>query len=303
MRIIPCPKEFAKKDGSFLFDAETGFSCDYENVGNSISSFLKTCGIGWRTGDDIKFTSDGSDSSSEAYTLVVGDDGVKVSAKSERGLFYGAQTLKQLILSSFDEKTKTAEIPCCEINDEPRFSYRGYMFDTVRHFFPVEVVKKYIEAISLLKLNVFHWHLSDDQGWRVQIDKYPRLTEHGSMRRETCGDKKPHGGFYTKEQIKDVVEFAKERFITVIPEFDIPGHTRAAVSSYPELGCSKKPVEVSTKFGIHSEILCAGREESYDFVKGVLTEFAEMFPSKYIHIGGDEAVKHEWYKCPDCQKK
>ena len=220
MRIIPCPKEFTKKDGSFLFDAETGFSCDYENVGNSISSFLKTCGIGWRTGDDIKFTSDGSDSSSEAYTLVVGEDGVKVSAKSERGLFYGAQTLKQLILSSFDEKTKTAEIPCCEINDEPRFSYRGYMFDTVRHFFPVEVVKKYIEAISLLKLNVFHWHLSDDQGWRVQIDKYPRLTEHGSMRRETCGDKKPHGGFYTKEQIKDVVEFAKERFITVIPEFD-----------------------------------------------------------------------------------
>ena len=246
MRIIPCPKEFTKKDGSFLFDAETGFSCDYENVGNSISSFLKTCGIGWRTGDDIKFTSDGSDGSSEAYTLVVGDDGVKVSAKSERGLFYGAQTLKQLILSSFDEKTKTAEIPCCEINDEPRFSYRGFMFDTVRHFFPVEVVKKYIEAISLIKLNVFHWHLSDDQGWRVQIDKYPRLTEHGSMRRETCGDKKPHGGFYTKEQIKDVVEFAKERFITVIPEFDIPGHTRAAVSSYPELGCSTKPVEVST---------------------------------------------------------
>ena len=303
MRIIPCPKDFTKKDGSFLFDAETGFSCDYENVGNSISSFLKTYGIGWRTGDDIKFTSDGSDSSSEAYTLVVGEDGVKVSAKSERGLFYGAQTLKQLILSSFDEKTKTAEIPCCEINDEPRFSYRGYMFDTVRHFFPVEVVKKYIEAISLLKLNVFHWHLSDDQGWRVQIDKYPRLTEHGSMRRETCGDKKPHGGFYTKEQIKDVVEFAKERFITVIPEFDIPGHTRAAVSSYPELGCSKKPVEVSTKFGIHSEILCAGKEESYDFVKGVLKEFAEMFPSEYIHIGGDEAVKHEWYKCKDCQKK
>lgn len=134
MRIIPCPKEFTKKDGSFLFDAETGFFCDYENVINSISSFLKTCGIGWRTGDDIKFTSDGSDSSSEAYTLVVGEDGVKVSAKSERGLFYGAQTLKQLILSSFDEKTKTAEIPCCEINDEPRFSYRGYMFDTVRHF-------------------------------------------------------------------------------------------------------------------------------------------------------------------------
>lgn len=123
------------------------------------------------------------------------------------------------------------------------------------------------------------------------------------MRRETLGDKKPHGGFYTKEQIKDVVEFAKERFITVIPEFDIPGHTRAAVSSYPELGCSKNPVEVSTKFGIHSEILCAGREESYDFVKGVLKEFAEMFPSKYIHIGGDEAVKHEWYKCKDCQKK
>lgn len=303
MRIIPCPKEFAKHDGVFRFDEKSGFSCEYKNVENTLSIFLKTMGLNMNFGDDVRFIADNTDESSEAYSLTVSSDGVTVSAKGERGLFYGAQTLKQIIFASFNAKTKSADIPFLEIDDEPRFSYRGFMFDTVRHFFSVDIVKKYIEAISLLKLNVFHWHLTDDQGWRVQIDEYPRLTENGAMRRETKGDGKPHGGFYTKEEIKDVVEFAKERFITVIPEFDIPGHTRAAVSSYPKLWCRQTPVEVSTKFGIHSEILCAGRESSYEFVKNVLKEFAEMFPSEYVHIGGDEAVKHEWYKCKDCQQK
>lgn len=303
MRIVPCPKEIATKNGFFVFDENTSVSQKYENVYKSFSRFLNTCGLTPRDGGDVSFSCDESDASSEAYSLIVGENGITVSAKSERGLFYGVQTLKQLIAASFDEKTKSAKIPALEINDSPRFRYRGFMFDTVRHFFPVEVVKKYIEAISLLKFNVFHWHLTDDQGWRIQIDKYPRLIENGSMRRETKGDKTPHGGYYTKDEIKDVVEFAKERYITVIPEFDIPGHTRAAVSSYPELGCANKPVEVSTKFGIHSEILCAGRESSYEFVRDVLKECAEIFPSEYVHIGGDEAVKHEWYKCEDCQRK
>ena len=200
------------------------------------------------------------------------------------------------------------EVPCAHIDDAPRFSYRGMHLDVARHFFSVDEVKRYIDLLAMHKLNVFHWHLTDDQGWRIEIKKYPKLTEIGSIRKYTMVEKNfdqydntPYGGYYTQEQIRDIVNYAKERFITIIPEVDLPGHMVAALASYPSLGCTGGPYEVQGVWGVHPDVLCAGKEETYEFVTDVLSEVIELFPSRYIHIGGDECPKDRWKKCPLCQ--
>lgn len=304
MRIIPAPKKIERLTGDFQFTRNTTFNCAVANIRKNFNDFLlKLYGFSLKEGNDVICAVDeGIKLGSEGYSLEIGEV-IKISARNEAGLFYGIQTLKQIIVQQYDKSADKAVIQNMKITDEPRFAYRGFMFDCARHFFPVEVLKAYIEAISLQKMNVFHWHLTEDQGWRIEIDAYPKLAEIGSKRRETMGDKTAHGGYYTKKEVADIVKFAADRYVTVIPEFDMPGHTRSAVAAYPELGCGGKKVDVSTKFGIHKEILCGGKESTYDFVRTVLKEFAEMFPSPYVHIGGDEAIKLEWYNCPDCQKK
>lgn len=232
----------------------------------------------------------------EGYTLKCENRRVYINAKTESGLFYGIQTLKQLLLQS------DGKIPYIEITDAPRFAYRGYMLDCGRYFYTVEQIKRVVDLMALHKLNVLHWHLTEDQGWRVEIKKYSLLTEKGSKRNGTNFSKKPHGGYYTQEDIKEVVAYCHARKIKVIPEFDVPGHMVAAIACYPELSCLDRKLDVATHWGVKHDILCAGKETSYQFVYDVIDEFVELFPDKIMHIGGDEAVKMRWKNCPHCQK-
>jgi len=242
----------------------------------------------------------------EYYKLEI-DDEIKVSAKTPRGLFYGIQSMLQLfppqIYSSAPNKNIAWRLPKVVIEDTPRFSYRGMHLDVCRHFFPVEFIKKYIDYLAMHKMNTFHWHLTEDQGWRIEIKKYPKLTEIGSTRKETMDDGKTYGGFYTQDEIKEVVDYAESRFITVIPEIELPGHSLAALSAYPELSCTGGPFEPATTWGVFPDIFCAGKEETFAFLENVLSEVIELFPSKYIHIGGDEAPKERWSDCSLCQKR
>ncbi|WP_341835125.1 family 20 glycosylhydrolase [Chitinophaga pollutisoli] len=226
----------------------------------------------------------------------------------EAGLFYGLQTLQQISRN----KTKLGLVlPQVTIKDQPRFGYRGVMLDVGRYYLPVNYIKQYIDVIASLKLNRFHWHLTEDQGWRIEIKKYPRLTTVGSQRKETSKghlsenkfDGTPHGGFYTQEEVKDIVAYAAERFVTVVPEIEMPGHATAALASYPQLGCTGGPYEVSTKWGVHKEVFCAGNDETFTFLEDVLTEILPLFPSQYIHIGGDECPKDRWKQCAKCQSR
>ena len=243
----------------------------------------------------------------EAYLLKVTGDQVAISAPSEAGVFYGIQTLRKSVAVS---QGTDVELPAVEIADEPRFSYRGMMLDVGRHFFSMDEIKTYIDMLALHNVNRFHWHLSEDQGWRIEIKKYPKLTEIGSKRKETVighnsgkYDGKPYGGFYTQEQAKEIVKYAAERYITVVPEIDLPGHMQAALSAYPEFGCTGGPYEVWTQWGVSDNVLCAGNDKAIQFVRDVLAEIVEIFPSEYIHVGGDECPKTQWAKCPKCQAR
>ncbi|MDD4157787.1 MAG: family 20 glycosylhydrolase [Proteiniphilum sp.] len=243
----------------------------------------------------------------EAYRISVTGQTIRIEGASEAAVFYGIQTLRKSVPAG---NYKQVSFAAATINDAPRFAYRGMMLDVARHFQPVEFVKKYIDLLALHNINRFHWHLTEDQGWRIEIDAYPKLTEVGSMRNETVigrntdqYDGTPHGGFYTKEELKEVVAYAAERYITIIPEIDLPGHMLAALTAYPELGCTGGPYEVARKWGIFEDVLCPGKEETFTFLEAVLTEVMEIFPSEYIHIGGDEAPKTRWEKCPDCQAR
>ena len=247
----------------------------------------------------------------EGYTLDITKGGVVIKGGSEQGVFYGLQSLRQVVFHS--KGGKKVKVECMKVEDKPHFAYRGGMLDVCRHIFSVEEVKKYIDILAMHKLNRFHWHLTEDQGWRIEIKKYPNLTKVGSMRKETLVglhtkknnnyDGKPYGGFFTQEQVRDIVRYAAERYIEVIPEIDMPGHMIAALASYPELGCTKGPYEVRTRWGISKDVLCAGRESTFEFIEGVLDEVAALFPSKFIHIGGDECPKHRWKVCPECQQR
>ena len=232
----------------------------------------------------------------ESYQLSVQKSGATIRASSDAGLFYGLQTLRQLL----DAHAGRA-LPLVEVNDAPRFRYRGMHLDVARHFFPVSFVKKYIDLMARHKLNTFHWHLTDDQGWRLQIVQYPKLTEVGGCRKETLvaksdpyiGDNTPVCGYYTQEEAREVVQYARERFITVIPEIEMPGHATAAVAAYPDLACTPGPFEVATRWGVFDDIFCP-KEETFAFIDNVLGEVTTIFPSRYIHIGGDEVPKKRW---------
>ena len=242
----------------------------------------------------------------EGYQLIVNDKSVRVKGATEAGVFYGIQTLRKALPET--GQGEVAAWAAGTVTDYPRFKYRGSLLDVGRHYFPVEYVKQYIDLLALHNINNFHWHLTEDQGWRIEIKKYPKLTEVGSKRKETIinwetreFDGKPYGGFYTQDEIREIVAYATDRYITVIPEIDLPGHTLAVLASYPELGCTGGPYEVPTSWGVFQDVLCAGNEKSLELVKDVLTEVMELFPSTYIHIGGDECPKARWKNCPKCQ--
>lgn len=244
----------------------------------------------------------------ERYTLNVDANGVSIQGDSYQGTFIGIQTLIQLLPPV---KSTALKIPFTSIEDYPRFGYRGMMLDVSRHFFTVEFVKQYIDFLALHKMNTFHWHLTDDQGWRIEIKKHPELTTISSCRESTIIGHHPgkgedhikHCGIYTQEQVKEVVKYAADRFITVIPEIEMPGHAMAALAAYPELGCTGGPYKVQGTWGVLQDVFCAGNEKTFAFLQDVLDEVIPLFPSKYIHVGGDECPKDRWKVCPKCQKR
>lgn len=256
----------------------------------------------------ICLTLDLSDDNAEAYKLIVNDKRVCISGASEAGVFYGIQTLRKSLPVAQDINVNLSAV---EIYDKPRFAYRGAMLDVARHFYTVDEVKTFIDMLALHNINRFHWHLTDDQGWRIEIKKYPKLMSVASERKETVVgrwysgiyDGKPYGGYYTQDELRDVIDYAAKRHITIIPEVDLPGHMQAALTAYPELGCTGGPYEVRTIWGVSLDVLCVGNDFTLQFVKDVLSEVADIFPSEYIHIGGDECPKVRWEKCPKCQER
>jgi hexosaminidase len=292
----------------------TASSPDELIIGELLAEFLKANQLegeqGKATPIIFKTVSDTS-LRAEGYRLSIKDDGLQIQAQGGAGLFYGMQTLTQLI-SAYGK-----ELPVTEIVDYPRFSYRGLHLDVGRHMFPAPFIKKYIDLLAHHKYNRFHWHLTEDQGWRIEIRKYPKLQEIGAYRKETVighastatrGNKtdfdgKRYGGFYTQDEIRDIVKYAEARFVTIVPEIEMPGHALAALSAYPELGCTGGPYEAATTWGVFDDVFCGGKEETFQFLEGVLDEVIELFPGKYIHIGGDECPKTRWKTCPHCQKR
>lgn len=248
----------------------------------------------------------------EAYRLTVAPAEVLVEASTPHGAFYGIQTFYQLLPAAVYGDTRAKgvrwEAPCCRIEDEPRFPYRGMMLDVGRYFMPKETVKKFIDIMAMHKQNMFHWHLTEDQGWRIEIKKYPRLTEVGAWRRETAGykgrdkgDGTPHGGFYTQDDVREIVEYARRRYVTVIPEIELPGHSTAAIAAYPELSCfPDREYEVATTWGVKKDVYCPNAA-TFRFLEDVFTELFDLFPSPYYHIGGDECPKDRWKESPYCQ--
>ena len=324
--IIPKPMEMKTEKGFFEFrpSSEICVSEDAKDVGVYLRELLKpatgySLGISERykgslNPSSIVITSDGADESlgDEGYTLEVSKRTIVIKGKTARAMFYGVQSLRQLLPVEVDSKEKAGiaewKVPCVSIKDKPRFQWRGLHLDVGRHMFPVEFLKKYIDLLAMHKMNTFHWHLTEDQGWRIEIKKYPKLTEVGSKRSKsplledrTKYDDKPYGGFYTQEEVKEVVAYAKSRYITVVPEIEMPGHSVAALTSYPELGCTGGPYEVRVDWGIAKDVYCAGNEKVYGFLEDVLTEVLALFPSEFIHVGGDECPKDRWSACEKCQ--
>ena len=324
--LFPQPQYIKGKPGAFSINAHTRiFSADAA-LGDILANYLRPA-----TGydlpvhpldDDIAADAQNailllpaeSGDSDEAYSLNVDESRAVISAARRQGFLHGIQTLRQLlppeILASETQTGADWTIPGVAISDSPAFGWRGIHLDVGRHMFPVAFIKKLLDALAFYKYNTFHWHLTEDQGWRIEIKKYPRLTEVGAQRAETVVagtwdqyDGVPYGGFYTQEDIRDVVAYAEERGITVVPEIELPGHAVAALTAYPELGCRGEGYLVRKTWGIADDIFCAGKDQVFDFLKDVLTEVLELFPSEYIHIGGDEAPKPRWQACPKCQAR
>lgn len=255
---------------------------------------------------------------SERYILEAGSRRILIKGDDAAGVFYGIQTLRQLLPCGLEtgltkQSLSNVRVRGVYIEDYPQFSYRGMHLDVGRHFFDVEFIKKYLDLMALHKMNHFHWHLTEDQGWRLEIKKYPLLTEVGAWRKETLighgsrppfeFDGIPYGGYYTQDDVREIVAYAAERHITVIPEIEMPGHALAALAAYPELGCTGGPYEVETRWGIFEDAFCAGSDYTFEFLENVLLEVIDLFPSRYIHIGGDECLKNRWKECPRCQAR
>ena len=250
----------------------------------------------------------------EGYRLEVAREKVTITSPGAAGAFYACQTIRQLLPAEILNEKPVGGVPwtlpCALIEDGPRFPWRGLMLDVSRHFATAKFVKKFIDAMALHKFNVFHWHLTEDQGWRIEIKKYPRLTEIGAHRAQTvrglntdCYDGTPHGGFYTQDEIREVVAYAAARHVTIVPEIEMPGHAQAALAAYPELACTRGPFKVMERWGISGDVYCAGNERVYGFLEEVLTEVLELFPGRFIHIGGDECPKERWLACPKCRTR
>jgi hexosaminidase len=253
----------------------------------------------------------------EGYRLTVDKKGVLIEATAGAGIFYGMQTLRQLLPVEIFNEVASEDVPWVlpgvEIKDFPRFKWRGMHLDVCRHFMPVEFIKKYIDLIAIQKMNSLHLHLTDDQGWRIEIKKYPKLAEISAWRDETIVghyrdeprkfDGKSHGGFYTHDDIREIVSYAKERYVTIVPEIEMPGHGQAALAAYPEISCTGGPFKVSTIWGIRKEVYCAGNEKTFEFMENVLGEVLDLFPGEYIHVGGDECPKDRWEECQKCQSR
>ncbi len=320
-RVIPLPREInVAKGNAFKLNAQTrivyqdnadmarnaSFLAGYISEKTRITPATAIAEKKNRKGN-ILLCIDPKAKETEGYRIEVSAQGITISGATAQGVFYGIQTLrKSLPVQACAEEVS---LPAVTITDAPRFGYRGMHLDCARHFFSVDFVKRYIDLLALHNMNRFHWHLTDDQGWKIEIKKYPRLTEIGSWRTGTTigrnsdvDDGIRYGGFYTQEQIQEIVKYAADRYITIIPEIDMPGHMLAALTAYPELGCTGGPYEVGHYWGVYRDILCGGNPKVYQFVKDVLDEVCSLFPSEYIHIGGDEAPKMRWEKCPKCQQ-
>jgi hexosaminidase len=331
INVIPYPQNVEVGKGSFK-GAGAGFNCDQAIdarsqqaikeladrmtlISGRTSSFAAPVGLTkeYSKMKGFIFIKDGS-LGEEEYSIEVGKRNCVVKASSRYGFLYALQTLRQLTSPSIFGQEPDADekflFPCVKIQDKPRFGYRGMHLDCSRHFFSVEEVKRYIDVMAMYKLNRLHWHLTDDQGWRAEIKKYPRLTQVGAYRSGTVIKKDwgnydgiRYGGYYTQEQMKDVVAYADSKGITIIPEIDLPGHMQGALAAYPELGCTGGPYEVWKTWGVSDQVLCPGKEAMFTFLEDVFTELMQIFPSEYIHIGGDECPKTEWEKCPACQAR
>jgi len=315
--IIPQPQEITLNTGTFEFNSSTSllFEEDFKNAASYFSAFIKdvfghNLESSKNTSNIVSFIKDNSIENPEGYKLEVSTNKILIKSKSPKGAFYGVQSLIQLF--KINEKNKISpKIQTVKIKDNPQFVYRGMHLDVGRHFYSVDFIKKYIDLLAQLKFNVFHWHLTEDQGWRIEIKKYPKLQEIAAYRNETIighnreqpqkFDGKRYGGYYTQEQIKEIVKYASERYVDVIPEIEMPGHSQAALAAYPELGCTGETISPATKWGVFEDIYCP-KEITFTFLEDVIDEVVELFPSKYIHIGGDEAPKARWKKCKHCQK-
>jgi hexosaminidase len=321
--IIPQPASVEIYEGTFNA-AGAAFEADAlcETVLNAISTFennlVAASGAASGTsGSKFVFKAD-QNLGEEEYTIEVSAKKAVVKASGLNGFVYALESIKQLLPAEIYTGAPSAAtcwcLPCLKIQDEPRFGYRGMHLDVSRHFFDANEVKKYIDIMAIHKLNVLHWHLTDDQGWRLEIKKYPQLTEHGAIRKQTIighgrdrkgYDNTPYGeGFYyTQDQVKEIIDYAAAKGIEIIPEIDLPGHMLAALACFPELGCTGGPYDVWGRWGIADDVLCVGKEETMKFLEDVLAEVADLFPSEYVHIGGDECPKVRWETCPHCQAK
>jgi len=318
-RVVPRPRKMeVRSDSEFLIDADTCIVCNSPEageVGEMLQRYLQPAsGLrlsvveGKPLPDSINLTLDASlkELGAEGYVLLSGPEGVKIKARESEGLFYGAQTLRQLLPPEiYSEKRQPGVrwgVPSVRIEDSPRFEWRAFMLDEARHFKGMEVVKMLLDQMAALKMNIFHWHLTDDQGWRIEIKKYPKLTEIGSKRDATHIARggpnpfggPPHSGFYTQDQIREIVAYAAARQITIVPEIDMPGHASAAIAAYPELGTTGEQIEVAVKWGKHPNAINAADEEVYRMLEDILDEVAELFPGPVIHIGGDEVKHGQW---------
>ena len=317
-QILPMPLHIESLKGEFTLDNSVGIEFDdhFKVSATFLKEFIeKGSSLQLKQNNAIIFIKDESIANDEGYQLTISPKQIKIKAKTDHGAFYAVQTLRQLLPADFENSTflqKSISIPCLTITDSPQFKYRGMHLDVGRHLYPVAFIKKYIDALAMLKMNTFHWHLTEDQGWRIEIKKYPKLQEIAAFRDQTLVgsfnadqqefDGKRYGGFYTQEEIKDVVAYAQMRHVTIIPEIEMPGHAQAAIAAYPELGCTGKQLKVAETWGVFDNIYCS-KEETFEFLENVLDEVLELFPSEYIHIGGDEAPKSHWEKCPNCQQR
>lgn len=319
--IIPRPQQVnVSNDAPFTLSAKTVISLgtnsqDMKRNANMLASYIEQAtgirpAIGKsKNGTAIVLTIDKTIANAEGYKLDADAKQIRIAGASAAGVFYGIQTLRKS-LPLVNGKASKVSIPAVHIADAPRFAYRGTHLDISRHFVTVDSVRQFIDMLALHNINRFHWHLTDDQGWRIEIKKYPLLTQIGSKRAQTVighnsgkYDGKPYSGFYTQKQIRDIVKYAADRYITIVPEIDLPGHMQAALAAYPDMGCTGGPYEVWQKWGVSDNVLCAGNDKTLTFIDNVLKEITKLFPSKYIHVGGDECPKTQWQKCPKCQAR